>query len=130
MPSPKKPLKRELLKQELADRIQVDVSEILERREAAKFLDYKNEKTLSNQKTTAPCFYLGDLGKEGIALYSRPDLIKWRYDPEYRREMDRLGAAGRPLPWPEKQTMTDEDFRKMYRAAGYSEEVIAKMLDP
>lgn len=103
MPSPKKPLKRDLLKQELADKLRVDVADILERDEAAEALGYKNEKTLSNQKESAPCFYRADLGTHGLALYLRGDLIKWRDDPDYRREMDKLGKEGRPYPWPETQ---------------------------
>lgn len=103
MPSPKKPLKRDLLKQELADKLRVDVADILERGAAATVLG-KNEKSLSNQKGTwPPCFYLAVIGRNGLSLYSRHDLIRWRDDPDYRREMDKLGKDGRPYPWPETQ---------------------------
>lgn len=128
MPSPKKPLKRDLLKQELADKLQVDVSDILERPEAATILGYRNPKTLSNQKHTAPCYYLGDLGKEGMALYSRPDLIRWRDDPEYKRAMDKLGSAGRPLPWPDTEVHPFASVADFCRKLGMSEEEIEEVL--
>jgi hypothetical protein len=69
MPSPRKPLKRDLLKGELAAKLRVDVSEILERAEAAAFLGYKHKKSMSNRKALLPCFYMGDLGRNGLALY-------------------------------------------------------------
>lgn len=100
MPSPRKPLKRDLLKGELAANLRVDVSEILERAEAAAFLGYKHKKSMSNRKALLPCFYMGDLGRNGLALYVKSDLVEWRDDPARRREMDKLGKAGRPLLWP------------------------------
>lgn len=112
MPSPKKPLKRDLLKNELAHFLDVDVEDIIERQEAASLLGYKNEKSISNnpsskrvanEKMSFPCFYLGELGRNGIALYSRREVLRWRDDPAYRRASDKLGAAGRPLPWPERK---------------------------
>ena len=104
MPRAKMPLKRDLLKQELADAIGENVADILTRPEVARDwgdeLNYRNEKSLSNAGNAAPCFYLAPLGRNGWALYSRRDLRLWVHDPNARWTMENLKEKGRPYPWP------------------------------
>jgi hypothetical protein len=105
MPRAKAPLKRNLLKQELADMLGVDVADILTRpqvvSELGEELGYTNEKSLSNaDDLLVPCFYLAPLGRNGWALYSRRDLWFWVHDKAVRQTMENLGGKGRPYPWP------------------------------
>ncbi len=79
MPRAKAPLKRDLLKVELAERLGVPLDEVLTRDEAARLLDV-HPKTLSNNPITAPLFYKGQHGNEGLALYTLSDLRMWRDD--------------------------------------------------
>jgi hypothetical protein len=108
LPSPKRPTKRDLLKRELADKFNVPLTDVLERPEAAALLGLKNRKSVSNRKELHPPFYKGDLGRNGIALYLRSDLVRWQSDHEYRRAIEREGRAGRPLSWPEKPVENPE----------------------
>lgn len=104
MPRAKAPLKRDLLKQELADALGVNAADILTRPEVVsqfgEELGYTNEKSLSNAGNAAPCFYLGPLGRNGWALYSRRDLWLWLHDSTARKEMENLLEKGRPYLWP------------------------------
>ena len=85
MPRAKVPLKRDLLKQELANALGLDVADILTRPEVVRDwgdqLGYTNEKSLSNaEDVLVPCFYRAPLGRNGWALYSRHDLWVWVHD--------------------------------------------------
>jgi hypothetical protein len=103
MPPAKIPLKSDLLKAELAERLGVPVEDILNREEAAALLG-RHPKTLSNEGLKAPCFYKGRLGRNGLALYVREQLTQWRADPvkwlEAHRELYASENQGHPLPWP------------------------------
>lgn len=105
MPRAKAPLKRDLLKQDLADTLGVNAADILTRAEVirdwSEELGYTNEKSLSNaDDLLVPCFYLAPLGRNGWALYSRQDLWLWVHDKAARQAMEKLGKNGRPYPWP------------------------------
>lgn len=105
MPRAKAPLKRELLRAELAERLGLDVADILTRPEViaeyGQKLGYTNEKSLSNAGNSAPCFYKAEFGRHGLALYSRPELRDWLDGGDARRKMEILVEAGRPHPWPQ-----------------------------
>ena len=127
MPRAKTPLKSDLLRMELADRLAVPVADILTRDQAAKLLG-KHPKTLSNDGLKAPCFYKGDLGRNGVALYVREQLSQWRDDPVKRREMDKLGKGGRPLAWPPppKNTAGERFLDDLKVKPEYKKEVLGR----
>ena len=77
MPRATTPLKRDLLKAELAERLGLPLHEVFNRDEAARVLGL-HPKTLSNNSATAPLFYKAPLGEKGFALYSLSDLRMWR----------------------------------------------------
>ena len=105
MPRAKTAPRRDVLKQDLADALGVNVADILTRAEVVsqwgKELGYTNEKSLSNaDDLLVPCFYLAPLGRNGWALYSRHDLWLWVHDKAAQQAMEKLGKKGRPHPWP------------------------------
>lgn len=98
MPRAKTPLKRDLLKAELADRLGLPLYEVFTRDEAARILGL-HPKTLSNNSATAPLFYKAPLGNNGLALYSLSDLRMWR-DEKTRWAGLREAMKTSQRPWP------------------------------
>jgi len=98
MPRAKTPLKRDLLRTELAERLGLPLTDIMDRKEAGRFLD-RHEKTFSNDAATAPFFYKADFGRNGLTLYTRDDLRLWRDDePAFGRLRKEMGTNQRPWP--------------------------------
>lgn len=102
MPRAKAPLKRDLLKVELAERLGVPLDEVLTRDEAARVLDL-HPKTLSNNPDTAPLFYKGRHGNEGLALYTLSDLRMWRDEAATFFQL-RNTMKTNERPWPPAPT--------------------------
>jgi len=75
----------ELLKRELATNLGLALRDVLTRKELAAELGC-HLKSLSNAGASAPAFYLGALGRNGVALYIRRDIREWSARKVGRRE--------------------------------------------
>lgn len=102
MPRATAPLKRDLLKAELARLLGLPVADVFTREEAGAFLG-RHPKTFSNDDGAAPFFYKADLGRNGLALYTLSDLKLWRDDKAAFGKL-RMAAKTNERPWPSLPT--------------------------
>ena len=104
MPRAKAPLKRDLLKAELARLLGLPVADVFTREEAGAFLG-RHPKTFSNDDGAAPFFYKADLGRNGLAFYTLNDLKLWRDDKAAFGKL-RMATTTNERPWPSLPTGT------------------------
>lgn len=112
-------------KRELATRLSVPLSEILDRHEAAQVLGL-HPKTLTNLAVALrPRFFKAPLGRNGYALYCREELEHYRLRPDEWAKAQRAVAAG-PLPWPPEVIVNP--VRWMLKHLGMDEDYIQAVL--
>lgn len=118
MPRKARPKKIVLLKIELAERLGIPLEEIIGRDEAAVLLG-THPKSMSNNPEMFPAFYLGDLGRNGVALYTR-------------RSVEAFVGLKRPvtgkLEWPDEIDPREAEIASWKRAGLTDEDHIALLM--